>query len=213
MRLGGATGWSPSAVRSAAAVRFAREQALPRDGRPGLRLQALAVEPPAPTTRTLGDLVERLAEDDPRWWDAARVGAFLDQLSPLQRARLDHLGARGERGWAAMYRRTRAGRPAWEIRDDAISGCLRAVSGGSSRQALVEAGAGRVRARWMTAREYARLQGAGEYRIATVTEQQALFGFGDAVCVPAIAWLAEQYLVPLLTGALTRRSAPTLARQ
>ncbi len=59
----------------------------------------------------------------------------------------------------------------------------------------------------MTAREYARLQGAGEYRIDTVTENQALFGFGDAVCVPAITWLAEHYLVPLLAGTLTASAA------
>jgi len=65
----------------------------------------------------------------------------------------------------------------------------------------------------MTAREYARLQGAADYRIDTVTENQALFGFGDAVCVPAITWLAEQYLVPLLTGTLTAHPAELLAAQ
>ena len=27
---------------------------------------------------------------------------------------------------------------------------------------------------------------------------QALFGFGDAVCVPVVRWIAEQYLAPLL---------------
>jgi DNA (cytosine-5)-methyltransferase 1 len=27
---------------------------------------------------------------------------------------------------------------------------------------------------------------------------QALFGFGDAVCVPVIAWLARNYLNPLV---------------
>ncbi len=212
-RLHKVQGWSASAARSEAAVRFAREHALPRAGQPALLLQARAVELPARGTRTLADVVERFSADDPHWWDAARVQAFLEQLSPLQRTRLDRLGARGERSWATMYRRTRAGRPAWEIRDDQLSGCLRAVSGGSSRQALVEAGAGQVRVRWMTAREYARLQGAADYRIDTVTENQALFGFGDAVCVPAITWLAEQYLVPLLAGTLTARPAELLAAQ
>lgn len=202
----------PSLIRSEAAVRFAREYALPRHGRPGLLLHSPAIAIPVRTAQTLADLVERLDENDPRWWNADRVDAFLAQLSPLQRGRLDLLGTRGERSWATMYRRTRASRPAWEIRDDQLSGCLRAVSGGSSRQALVEAGMGQVRVRWMTAREYARLQGAAEYRIDTVTENQALFGFGDAVCVPVITWLAEQYLVPLLTGSLTERTAPLPVR-
>ncbi len=205
-RLRDAREWSSSAARSEAVVRFAREHSLPYAGRPALRLQARAIELPERDTQTLADIVEPCAADDPRWWDAARVQAFLAQLSPLQRARLDLLGARDERSWATMYRRTRAKRPAWEIRDDQLSGCLRAVSGGSSRQALVEAGGGQIRVRWMTAREYARLQGAGDYRIDTVTENQALFGFGDAVCVPVITWLAEQYLVPLLAGTPTERS-------
>jgi len=206
-RLREAHGWSASAARSVATVRFARAHSSSHAGQPALRLQARAVELPVRDTQTLAAIVERFAEDDPRWWDAARVGAFLDQLSPLQRARLELFSARAERNWAAMYRRTRAQRPAWEIRDDQLSGCLRAVSGGSSRQALVEAGAGQVRVRWMTAREYARLQGAGDYRIDTVTENQALFGFGDAVCVPAITWLAKHYLVPLLAGTLTAHPA------
>ncbi len=206
-RLRDAREWSSSAARSEAVVRFAREHSLPYAGRPALRLQARAIELPERDTQTLADIVEPCAADDPRWWDAARVQAFLAQLSPLQRARLDLLSARSDRSWATMYRRTRDKRPAWEIRDDQLSGCLRAVSGGSSRQALVEAGAGQIRVRWMTAREYARLQGAGDYRIDTVTENQALFGFGDAVCVPAITWLADHYLVPLLTGTPTEHPA------
>ncbi len=39
--------------------------------------------------------------------------------------------------------------------------------------------------------------GADDYKI-NVPSNQALFGFGDAVCVPAIQWIAENYLNPLL---------------
>jgi DNA (cytosine-5)-methyltransferase 1 len=52
----------------------------------------------------------------------------------------------------------------------------------------------------MTAVEYARLQGAPDYILAGIPENRALFGFGDAVCVPVIAWLAEHYLLPLLSS-------------
>jgi DNA (cytosine-5)-methyltransferase 1 len=54
----------------------------------------------------------------------------------------------------------------------------------------------------MTPREYARLQGAPEYRFIDVSDNQALFGFGDAVCVPVIEWVATRYLLPLLLGDL-----------
>ena len=53
----------------------------------------------------------------------------------------------------------------------------------------------------MTPREYARLQGAPEdFDFSAVTEAQALYGFGDAVCVPLIAWLARHALVPAATA-------------
>jgi DNA (cytosine-5)-methyltransferase 1 len=35
--------------------------------------------------------------------------------------------------------------------------------------------------------------GAGEFKI-TVPLNKALFGFGDAVCVPAIEWIGRNYL-------------------
>jgi DNA (cytosine-5)-methyltransferase 1 len=50
----------------------------------------------------------------------------------------------------------------------------------------------------MTARECAALQGAPNFRFTSVSENKALFGFGDAVCVPVIAWLAQNYVAPLL---------------
>lgn len=70
----------------------------------------------------------------------------------------------------------------------------------ASKQAVVEAGNGKVRVRWMTAREYARLQGAPDYVIDGIRTSQATFGFGDAVCVPAISFIAENFLIPLTEG-------------
>ena len=39
----------------------------------------------------------------------------------------------------------------------------------------------------MNAREYARLMAAPNFQLDGVTENQALFGLGDAVCVLAVA--------------------------
>jgi DNA (cytosine-5)-methyltransferase 1 len=38
--------------------------------------------------------------------------------------------------------------------------------------------------------------GAPDYTIH-VPANQALFGFGDAVCVPVIEWIVDHYLTPL----------------
>lgn len=174
--------------------RFARRN-------PGLRLRFLPLSGAPLKVTTLCSVVEPLSHDDTRWWEQDRVARFLQSLSPVQHFRLDAMIQGENPSWATAYRRTRQGKPVWEIRADSISGCLRAVSGGSSKQALVETGNGEFRVRWMTALEYARLQGADSYNLDGIPEAKALFGFGDAVCVPAVAWIAGNYFVPLFSGA------------
>ncbi len=51
--------------------------------------------------------------------------------------------------------------------------------------------------RVMTPHEYARLQGVPEDYPIPSQINQALTGFGDAVCVPVIHWIAERILNPL----------------
>lgn len=69
----------------------------------------------------------------------------------------------------------------------------------SGRQILFEAGRGQYRVRLLTARECARLQGVpNDYRI-DVPLNKALFGFGDAVCVPAVEWIVKHYLTPAVS--------------
>lgn len=111
--------------------------------------------------------------------------------------------------YRTAYRRTRNGVAVWEVRPDDISGCLRTARGGSSKQAVVRLGNKRLQVRWMTPREYARLMGAGDYDLSAARNNQALFGFGDAVAVPAVSWLAENYLMPLVRGALAAQTSDT----
>jgi DNA (cytosine-5)-methyltransferase 1 len=98
--------------------------------------------------------------------------------------------------YGTVFRRVRNGKSMAELRTDGIAGCLRTPRGGSGRQILVAAGRGRFTVRLLTARECARLMGADHFAL-TVPLNQALFGFGDAVCVPVIEWIANNYLTPL----------------
>ncbi|MFK4150416.1 DNA cytosine methyltransferase [Streptomyces fungicidicus] len=165
--------------------------------------RALLPEPPAQSSTGWTDLVKRNGEvDESLWWDDERMAKFCNELSPVQLDRVTALKATGGVTYRTAYRRTRGGVPAWEIRADDIAGCLRTTGGGSSKQAVVRIEAGNpLRARWMTAREYACLMGADDY-ILPARNNQALMGFGDAVCVNAVSWLAQNYLEPLLTGKL-----------
>ncbi|MDQ1439160.1 MAG: (cytosine-5)-methyltransferase 1 [Acidimicrobiaceae bacterium] len=183
----------PDALRPQYLVDFATRNPL-------LDLHAFPLHLPAPDTRTLADVVERVPPESDMWWDDDRSQRFIDSLSPLQAERLRQL-QHGETTWRTAYRRTRNGVAVWEIRADSISGCLRTARGGSSKQALVEAGGGRVAVRWMTGREYARLQGVpDDFDLGGLSRNKAMFGFGDAVCVPVVAWIARSYLLPVLRG-------------
>jgi DNA (cytosine-5)-methyltransferase 1 len=164
--------------------------------------------PPPPLTSGLSQVVERMDEKDERWWDDARTHAFLSSLSPIQAERLATLRKGGRLAYRTAYRRTRQGKPVWEVRADDISGCLRTARGGSSKQAVVRAGLGSVQVRWMTPREYARLMGAGDFYLDEIRINQALFGFGDAVCVPVVSWLAHNYLAPLVRGEMSQQDRP-----
>jgi DNA (cytosine-5)-methyltransferase 1 len=84
-----------------------------------------------------------------------------------------------------------------ELRTDGIAGCLRTPKGGSGRQILLKAGYGRYYARLLSPAECARLMGADDFAVSG-TLNDALFGFGDAVCVPAIEWIAANYFEPIL---------------
>ncbi len=66
----------------------------------------------------------------------------------------------------------------------------------ASKQIVVATAAGNLRMRWMNPHEYARLQGVPDFPLVGTTIQQ-LWGFADAVCVPAIGWIDRHVLTPL----------------
>lgn len=154
-------------------------------------------EPPATRANVLDDFLEDIPDSAAEWWSAERSFYLLGQMSNRHRAEVDQMITASKISFGTVFRRVRNGKSMAELRTDGIAGCLRTPKGGSGRQILVKCGLGRFQARLLTARECARLMGAGEYKI-TVPMNQALFGFGDAVCVDVIAWIASNYLVPVL---------------
>lgn len=146
----------------------------------------------------VADIVEDLPDDDPQWWNRERAEYFMGQLSPRHAEQAASMIAGPQVSYATAFRRVRQGRSMAELRVDGIAGCLRTPRGGSGRQILFAAGCGDYRVRLLTARECARLQGVSDDYVIDVPTNQALFGFGDAVCVPVIQWIAMNYLGPLL---------------
>lgn len=156
----------------------------------------------------LPDILENLPADSKEWWSLERKEYLLNQMSDRHRATADAMIAGKETSYGTVFRRVRNGRSMAELRTDGIAGCLRTPKGGSGRQILFAAGHGEYRVRLLTPRECARLMGADDF-VIEVGANQALFGFGDAVCVPVIDWIARSYLNPLLDE-LRGRSSRTL---
>lgn len=168
--------------------------------------------PPSCSTR-LEDILESLPVDHPEWWPPDKVEKLLAQMHSYQRSLIEQARGLGETRILTVYRRTRKGAPKAEVRADGIAGCLRTARGGSSRQIVVVVQGGRVRARFMTPREYARLQGVPDHWPISVPTSHALHGFGDGVCVPAVTWIGQYVLAPLLSYASESASYEAWGKQ
>ena len=153
---------------------------------------------PRPTPQSISDVID--FDDDQDWWEQSQVDRHYAMMFERHSQQVESLRAAGgpPRAFTA-FRRVRAGQQRMEVRFDGIAGCLRTPRGGSAKQIVLAIINGELRMRWMTPREYARLQGAGEYALPENTIQ-ALFGFGDAVCVPVIEWIDRQMLTPVFEG-------------
>lgn len=161
--------------------------------------------PPQPRRETtLEDVIEDLPEDAPEWWNLERTEYLFNQMSPRHQETVELFMSQPDWSYGTVFRRMRKGKSMAELRTDGIAGCLRTPRGGSGRQILVKAGQGELHARLLTPRECAHLMGADDYSIK-VSANQGLFGFGDAVCVPAIEWIVKYYLDPLINEFIRSR--------
>ncbi|TWT40776.1 DNA cytosine methyltransferase [Botrimarina hoheduenensis] len=161
-------------------------------------------EPPPYGARRLETVLDRdLPSDSPQWWNDERAEYLLNQMSERHRATAERMIAGTKTSYGTVFRRVRKGKSMAELRTDGLAGCLRTPKGGSGRQILFQAGGGAYRVRLLNADECARLMGADGYRVS-VPLNQALFGFGDAVCVDAIAWVAQHRLNPVADRLLDR---------
>jgi DNA (cytosine-5)-methyltransferase 1 len=182
-------GFSDPEVRSAALATFIRAN-------PSIHWQ-LRILPSLPNRVTsLKDIVEDIPEHSNLWWPQARAKYLLSQMSPSHRTRMASMIAGQKWSCGTVFRRVRHGRCMAELRTDGTAGCLRTPKGGSAKQILVQAGFDTYRVRLLTPRECARLMGAHDLTLKA-TNDQALFGLGDAVCVPVIEWIATHYLNPI----------------
>lgn len=161
----------------------------------------------------LHNILEEFRCPGPKWWKQVPARRLYKQISKDHKRLLRELKKKSTLTYGTIYRRMRNGTTRAEVRLDGVAGCLRTPVGGSSRQIIVRAGRGKVLFRWMTPREYARLQGvADSFKIET-DMTTALYGFGDAVCVDVIDWIAQNAINPILqNGRLQKKQEKPIPR-
>jgi len=161
--------------------------------------------PTLPTLQILlADVIENVPKHSSVWFNKERVDYLLNQTFERH---LSKIMAQKEKPYYEYYtafRRVRNGKSMAEIRFDGVAGCLRTPKGGSARQILLQVGKGKINIRLLIPRECARLMGADDFNLSG-TANEALFGFGDAVCVPVVSWIAENYLNPELLKIGTKK--------
>lgn len=168
--------------------------------------------PPLPPVKNnLASFID--TDDDQKWWSKEEVEKHLNRTSEAHYADMERLRRSGETWVGTGFRRIREGTTRVEVRFDGIAGCLRTANGGSARQIVVLIRDRKLRMRWMTPREYARLQGAPQFNIQRGVNQ-SLTGFGDGVCVPVIEWVDANILSRIYGRAdVTQREPLRLATQ
>lgn len=154
----------------------------------------LELKPPSQAQYALSSVID--TGDDQEWWDKGANDKHYKMLSPLHLRDVERRRKNGGIHIGTVYRRCRNEQMRAEVRFDNVAGCLRTPRGGSARQIVMVIEDGNVRFRWMSPREYARLQGAPEFTLAPNTIQ-SLFGFGDGVCVPVVQWVDDNILSPV----------------
>jgi DNA (cytosine-5)-methyltransferase 1 len=188
-----ARGWlwpvdQPNVLRTEPIVRFKETIQLPTGW------VTLSLPDPPPREGSLSGAID--VDDRQAWWDDVEVRRHYEMMSPMHRRRVDEIRESKRRWVGTIFRRIRQKTMRAEVRFDGLAGCLRTPKGGSAKQIVIAIDVGKLRMRWMSPREYARLQGVPDFPLVGTTIQQ-LWNFADAVCVPAVAWIDRHVLTPL----------------
>jgi DNA (cytosine-5)-methyltransferase 1 len=148
---------------------------------------------------TFEDIIDQQAV----WWPKERAYYLFSQMFERHKREIRMLFKNDFWTYGTVFRRMRLRdgikQSTAELRLDGIAGCLRTPKGGSARQIVIRAGKGEFNARLLNARECAYLMGAEAYKLdEQLSLNDALFGFGDSVCVPVVEWIIENCFDPLV---------------
>lgn len=147
-----------------------------------------------------------LIEEDPegvKWHSSNETEKLISMMSDINLAKVAEAQNLGKKTVGGIYKRTRADDQGnkiqrAEVRFDSIAGCLRTPAGGSSRQTILVVDGPQLRSRLLSPREAARLMGLPDSYVLPRNYNDAYHVAGDGVAVPAVRYLSEHIIEPIL---------------
>lgn len=159
---------------------------------------------PTPALRT-SKFSDMLCADDNSvpWQTPSETNRVLQMMAPLHIKKIEAAKLANQRVVGSIYKRRRCdgngGRvQRAEVRFDDVAGCLRTPTGGASRQTIIVVDGEHIRTRILQPREAARLMGLVDTYVLPENYYEAYHLVGDGVVVPAVRYLAEHLLEPIL---------------
>lgn len=158
-------------------------------------------------------LMDIISSDDEHinWHTEAETLKLLQSMTQTNIDKINTIRSQGSLVVGTLYRRMRTingiRSSRAEVRFDGVAGCLRASTGGSSRQMLLFVDGESIRTRQLAPREAARLMGLPDsYKLPSLKTHAAKL-VGDGVAVPVVKFL-EQHLLNPLAVVVTARMQP-----
>lgn len=151
---------------------------------------------PKPRSTSLQNILE--PHDEVGWDTPTSTQRLLSLMSEVNLAKVHQAKSAGVEVVGTVYKRTRNGVQRAEVRFDGISGCLRTPGGGSSRQTILLVDGAKIRSRLLTPREAARLMGIPDSYTLPENYNDAYHIAGDGLAVPAVAWIEQKLLRPIM---------------
>lgn len=162
---------------------------------------------PKPPAVKVPDLID-LLDQNPVWHSAEQTADLIALMSTQTKQKLNSIATSGSRKTGTLYRRMRseAGKKVQraEVRFDGLAGCLRAPSGGSSKQVVIDVTSTSIRTRHLSGRESLRLMGVkSDYRVLD-GENDTYKVAGEGVAVPVVRYLNQNIFQPILRPGVAR---------
>lgn len=158
--------------------------------------------PPASDPITLTSIIG-IDPNKAVWDDYSKTCDLLKMMSPATLKKMAHIRRSKTPTIGTIYKRMRINRSGKKVqraeaRFDGMAGCLRAPTGGSSRQQILYVNGNNIKSRLLTGDEALQLMGVPKNYSAPINYNEKYKIAGEGVAVPVVEYLSKFIIEPIL---------------